>query len=130
MIEGNAVNLHDPGRNHVGRLPLKDKAFEVLYIDHIITDNICCDRFSRFAHIPGVSTHVTYAGILAYHAFHLGKLYPESPDLNLTVGTAYEIHFAVRKKPYHITGTVGTSVSRIVAERILNECFFGDLRTV
>ena len=129
LVQGNAVQLHEGRRHHVGGFPAADEIRELSEIKLCVRNDIGRDVFAAEGLVlKGLDGDVADAVVFADDALDLGELDTEAADLDLTVVAADEVDPAVIETPHNIARAEDPVKARLGAEGIRRKdlrCFFG-----
>ena len=108
LVQGDGVNLHRHGGNHIGRLLVKDEAVQSLDVHLLVADDIGSHELSVSTFlVEGLHGGILDAGELADDGLDLFQFDAEAADFHLSVATAHKLDVA--------GGQVADDVTRAVA---------------
>ena len=124
-IQGDGVDLHRHGRDHIGRFPVQDEGVQGVDVHGGVADDIGRQELAAALAflVEGLHRDVRNAGEFPDDAFHFLQFDAEPPDLHLHIPAADEFDVTVGPVTHDVARPVHRPPGRLVGERIVDEHF-------
>ena len=130
LVQGNTVNLHRHGGNHVRWFLIHDKRIKFLDVNLLFADDISCDELSTAWFIEGLNGDLLDSRELSDDGFHLFQFDTETTNLHLTVLTPNKFDVARRQITHDVARAIDAIVFLLFVKRILEVDFCSLFGTV
>ena len=110
LIQRNGINLHGDGWYHIRRLFIENKLIESIYIDGLITNNICCNKLATALIVESLHSSILDTRELADDSLYFLQFNTETSNLDLPVTAPYELDITRRQISNDVTSSIDTGI--------------------
>ena len=110
LIQGNGINLHGDSWYHIRRLFIENKLIESIYIDSLITNNICCNKLATALIVESLHSRILDTRELADDTLYFLQFDTETSNLDLPVTAPYELDITRRQISNDVASSINTGI--------------------